>query len=536
MYFKKKKAFTLTELLVVVIVIGILAAVVLPKFNKVIETRKTTEAEELMAAVRTEQEKRCALDKNYLTDLDKLSEIIPASDTKNFTYVATATGIQAKSKGKYGYTLEMPSYRDGRLCCESAEECTKLNKDYPLCSELTAYADYQSGAECAGEVPPVTPTCTSTKPDSSRACSNGCGTQVRQVICNSVTNTWTTGPWTGSCTCECTGTKPEESQACNECGTQTRTVECDSSTGEWVAGAWSECDKTQEECSSTCYTWEEKAMETDPEANLDYVCEQLGGVSPNAGNISISTSASKEEVKSRCCVGCSEGEHLSNGICCPDGQEAEMVNGQLKCVVQQKFKPQEMTVTAVYAAAASSSKKVDVYANDELFSYSVSSSGSSCGASLTGTAITKTCPSDLTDFCSGCDSNSDSCNLSCYVATSSLTSFPGYKFPSEDGFNISPSSLEGCVPQGLVSPHPSFEIGSTNAGSIMNTGSRQCSTCGGAGSSQQAADYWHNWWASVGVTKEGSPELIADMQVCCVAATNKGTGYRCVLNPNYSGD
>ena len=65
---RKKKAFTLTELLVVVIVIGVLSAVVLPKFSKVIETRKTTEAEEMMAAVRTEQERRCSLDKNYTTD------------------------------------------------------------------------------------------------------------------------------------------------------------------------------------------------------------------------------------------------------------------------------------------------------------------------------------------------------------------------------------------------------------------------------------------------------------------------------------
>ena len=65
---EKKKAFTLTELLVVVIVIGVLAAIVLPKFSKVMETRKTTEAEELMAAVRTEQERRCALDKPYATE------------------------------------------------------------------------------------------------------------------------------------------------------------------------------------------------------------------------------------------------------------------------------------------------------------------------------------------------------------------------------------------------------------------------------------------------------------------------------------
>lgn len=78
---KKKKAFTLTELLVVVIIIGVLSAVVLPKFNKIIETRKTTEAEELMAAVRTEQEKRCALDKDYLADI---SSMLPSPTTKNF--------------------------------------------------------------------------------------------------------------------------------------------------------------------------------------------------------------------------------------------------------------------------------------------------------------------------------------------------------------------------------------------------------------------------------------------------------------------
>ena len=174
---RKKKAFTLTELLVVVIVIGVLSAVVLPKFSKVIETRKTTEAEEMMAAVRTEQERRCSLDKNYTTDAAAVN--LASLNTKNFNYTLKNTGIEAASTGKYGYTLKMPSYRDGRLCCDSAEQCAKLNKNYPLCSELTAKADYTSGAECsADEEPDNTPKPCEGSSTQACGCKNG-GTQTR---------------------------------------------------------------------------------------------------------------------------------------------------------------------------------------------------------------------------------------------------------------------------------------------------------------------------------------------------------------------
>ena len=242
---RKKKAFTLTELLVVVIVIGVLSAVVLPKFSKVIETRKTTEAEEMMAAVRTEQEKRCALDKDYTTDAATVN--LASLNTKNFNYTLKNTGIEAASTGKYGYTLKMPSYRDGRLCCDSAEQCAKLNKNYPLCSELTAKADYTSGAECAaGEEPDNTPKTCEGSSTQACGCKNG-GTQTR--TCDTTTGTWSA--WS-SCSiadsCECEGTQPISSQSCNTCGTQTRTITCNSATGEWVLGSWGECDKTAEEC------------------------------------------------------------------------------------------------------------------------------------------------------------------------------------------------------------------------------------------------------------------------------------------------
>ena len=53
-----KKAFTLVELLAVVVIIGILAAIVLPKFNKITNAQRTLEAERVMGAIRTEQEAR----------------------------------------------------------------------------------------------------------------------------------------------------------------------------------------------------------------------------------------------------------------------------------------------------------------------------------------------------------------------------------------------------------------------------------------------------------------------------------------------
>ena len=238
---KKKKAFTLTELLVVVIIIGVLSAVVLPKFNKIIETRKTTEAEELMSAVRTEQEKRCALDKDYLTEISQLTEVLPSSETKNFTYSLSSTGIIASSKGKYAYQLQMPSYADGRICCENETECLKLNKDYPLCAELTSKADYDKGTACAGET--SVKECTGVKPATNESCGN-CGSRTRTVTCNTTTGTWDVGGWSacsGEGVCS-VGETEQGSCSLGQTGVKTRT--CTSSC------AWSAWDTSS--CQDTC--------------------------------------------------------------------------------------------------------------------------------------------------------------------------------------------------------------------------------------------------------------------------------------------
>ena len=195
---KKNKAFTLTELLVVVIVLGVLTAVAVPKFTRVLETRKTTEAEDIFAAVHTEQENRCVFGKKYLTDKKQLTMLAGADNSANYTYSLTNQGITAASSK--GYQLKMLSYKDGQICCEG-EYCGSLNKSYPSCSALSVASD-----ECAGEVT-----------EDKKMCS--------------------------------ASSKPTSSESCNGCGTRTRSVTCNTSTGSWEAGLWGECSKTAEECN-----------------------------------------------------------------------------------------------------------------------------------------------------------------------------------------------------------------------------------------------------------------------------------------------
>lgn len=237
---KQKEAFTLPELLVTVVVIGILAAVALPRIYNAAEQRKTTEAEEILAALRTEQEKRCVLDKRYITDFAVLPGILANEESKYFRYELLPTGAEAHRKGGYGYVLRMPSYEDGRICCEDAKACQRLRKDYPTCTDLTARADYRSGEECS----PVKKTALCQGPDT-RPC--GCQEQGQQTrTCDPATDTWS--DW-GSCsialTCDCSavsGPRPApQEQPCPQGGTQSRGFSCDTLTGKWIADPWGEC-------------------------------------------------------------------------------------------------------------------------------------------------------------------------------------------------------------------------------------------------------------------------------------------------------
>lgn len=145
---RKSKAYTLSELLVVVILLGVLAAVAVPKYVRVLESRKTTEAEAFLEAVRTEQEQRCVFGKDYKGDLKDVKVATTAGQSKQYEYRLLKKGIAAQSQSR-DYTLRLPSYKDGRMCCEGSY-CASLNKAYPSCEELTAALKVED--ECTADV------------------------------------------------------------------------------------------------------------------------------------------------------------------------------------------------------------------------------------------------------------------------------------------------------------------------------------------------------------------------------------------------
>ena len=149
---RNQHGFTLTELLVVVLMIGILAAMTLPKFTKMLDSFRVMEAERLVLSIRGEQEQRCMLDKKYTQNPSRLA-VIPSGVSidanvfthGDFTYTLFPSGMTAVHTVR-NYTLEMPSYTDGRICCD---DCQALNRSYPACADLidvSKTADYQEAA------------------------------------------------------------------------------------------------------------------------------------------------------------------------------------------------------------------------------------------------------------------------------------------------------------------------------------------------------------------------------------------------------
>ena len=100
---KNRKGFTLVELAVVIVIIGVLAAFGVPRFLKSVERSKAAEAFSYLAAARSAEERSQARNGTYESDITKLD--IQFSVPKYFTVGTVSAGSTGSLEDSWTLTL-----------------------------------------------------------------------------------------------------------------------------------------------------------------------------------------------------------------------------------------------------------------------------------------------------------------------------------------------------------------------------------------------------------------------------------------------
>ena len=96
---KRFHGFSLMEVMIVVVIIGILAALAYPTLEKYLKIARQTEAKTNLSAIYTAQKIYFSLNQSYADDINKLDLSLVQGDPYTFTMEASTSTFKAQAEG-----------------------------------------------------------------------------------------------------------------------------------------------------------------------------------------------------------------------------------------------------------------------------------------------------------------------------------------------------------------------------------------------------------------------------------------------------
>lgn len=132
----ERAGFTLIELMVVLIVVGILSAMALPRYSATLERSRQSEAISILGSMRGAQLRHAAENSGaYTSSLTALDIDLPDNDGlgtpgdgKFFNYITAMTGESTATRNSLQKTAGSDNYRlriniNGTISCVSPDDC-----------------------------------------------------------------------------------------------------------------------------------------------------------------------------------------------------------------------------------------------------------------------------------------------------------------------------------------------------------------------------------------------------------------------------